>query len=193
MIIEYKENRFCPGKEHYINFLVLKNLCRVLKNRNLFVKFRCTIGSNTLNKMSQPYLSLMTPILGRYISRISRESPFGNCGSINDILCTIASGTLLKVDLESEENIQKNITATTNILIHFLLEKNLGSIKEAEKIGEEVFNLTCEGLFGKGFKDLTTLPEMDKAQLEKIKAMSLHIEPFMDVFDEELPTEEQPF
>ena len=193
MIIEYKENRFCPEKEHYINFLVFKNLCRVLKNRNLFVKFRCAIGSNTLNKMSQPYINLMAPIMDRYISRIRRESPFGNCGSINDILCTIASITLFKVDLESEESIQKNITATTNILIHFLLEKNLGSIKEAEKIGEEVFNLTCEGLFGKEFKDLTTPPEMDKAQLEKIKAMGIPIEPFMDMFDAESPIGERLF
>ena len=57
-MIQYKENRFCPGEAYYVDFVVLKNLSRVLKNRKLFASFRCTIGIAEKSDMSFVYRML---------------------------------------------------------------------------------------------------------------------------------------
>jgi hypothetical protein len=165
-MIEYKENRFCHNKEHYISFLVLKNLCRVLKNHKLFVTFRCGVGINN-QITAQPYISF--PNLRDIMVNCLSENPFKGCETIEDILGTLSNMHHKRLDFNNEESVQLNILESINILLHALLERHLNSISRVEKIGEETFNITCEEVFGKGFKDLTTPPDVDMEKINKIR------------------------
>ena len=165
-MIEYKENRFCHNKEHYISFLVLKNLCRVLKNHKLFVTFRCSVGVNS-QTMAQPYI--VFPSIRDIMMNCLSENPFKGCETIEDVLGTLSNMRHKKLDINSEESVQLNILESINILLHALLERHLNNISRVEKIGEETFNMTCEEVFGKGFKDLTTPPDVDMERINKIR------------------------
>ena len=168
-MIQYKENKFCPSKEYYIDYLTIKNLSRVLKNRKLFTKFRCTIGINKISPMSNAYAILFSWLQKEVYYR--NDNPFIHCKSFKDILKILKDVAVGEVDLNNEESIQIRITNSTNFLLHMLLEKNLGDLKTIEKIGEETFNMTCEELFGKGFKDLTVPEGIDMDLILKYNKM----------------------
>lgn len=164
----YKENKFCPDKEYYVDFLTLKNLCRVLKNRKLFVKFRCTIGCNTRTFMGFGYLS---PIVRK--SNVFKcqydHNPFKKCKDLKSILDVVIAHNHCPLHLDDDASIQNRIVSTTNLLLHVLLERAVNKdISLLEKIGEETFNITCNELFGDKFKDLTVPEGIDMNVIRRI-------------------------
>jgi hypothetical protein len=164
----YKENRFCPGKGYYVDFVTLKNLCRVLKNRKLFVNFRGTIGCNTMTFMSIGYL---TPIVrsSNMFKCQYEHNPFKKCKDLKNILDVIASHNHCPLNMDNEASIQNRIIGTTNMLLHVLVERSVNmNIQLLEKIGEETFNITCKELFGNDFKDLTVPEGVDMDIVRKI-------------------------
>lgn len=154
----YKENRFCPEKNQYVDFVALKNLCRVLKNHKLFFNFRCTIGCHTMSLMGLGYMSP--------ISRQSKvfqcqydNNPFKKCKTLKNILDVIGTHNHCPLHLDNDASIQNRIVSTVNMLLHVLIERSVGqNIPLLEQIGEETFNAACNELFGSEFKDLT-VPE----------------------------------
>ena len=169
-MIQYKENKFCPGEQYYIDFLVLKNLTRVLKNRKLFASFRCTIGINEKSSMSFVY-RMMKNAMANSISINHEKNPFKKCKNIQDILDVVNNSIRTPLDVRNDASVQRRVIDSLNLLMHVLLERVVKDIRILERIGEETFNMTCEELFGKEFKDLTVPPDVDMDLIRKVGEM----------------------
>jgi hypothetical protein len=169
-MIQYKENRFCPGEAYYVDFVVLKNLTRVLKNRKLFASFRCTIGIAEKSDMSFVY-RMLNNAMADSISINYDHNPFKKCKTIKDILDVVAAKNSREFNVKDDASVQKRVIDSLNLLMHVLLERIVKDIRTLEGIGEEVFNMTCEELFGKDFKDLTVPPDVDMDIVRKVGEM----------------------
>ena len=169
-MIQYKKNKFCPGESYYVDFLVLKNLVRVLKNRKMFASFRCTIGINEKSNMSFVY-RLVKTAMDHSIRANYEKNPFKKCKTIKDILDVVANSAHVPLDVTNDASVQRRVIDSLNLLMHVLLERRIGDIRQLERIGEEAFNMTCEELFGKGFKDLTVPPDVDMDIIRKVSEM----------------------
>jgi hypothetical protein len=169
-MIQYKENRFCPGEEYYVDFTVLKNLSRVLKNRKLFASFRCTIGICQQSNMSFAY-RLAKNAMARSFNANYENNPFKQCKSLKDLLDVVNNSVRNPLDITDDASVQRRVIDTLNLLMHVLLERVVGDIRLIENIGEEVFNMTCEELFGNDFKDLTVPPDVNMEVVRKVGEM----------------------
>jgi len=162
-MIAYKENNFCTGKEYYIEFLVLKNLSRILKQYKLFNLLKCTIGID-----EKP--SIYTVFKDAFPSSINKsalDNPFIKAKSLKDILI-IMRGKNSNINLEDDKSIQNHVVYTTNLVLHILIERKVKKISLLEEIGEKVFKATCNDLFGEAFEDLTAPPEVDMNVINRI-------------------------
>lgn len=169
-MIQYKENRFCPGESYYVDFLVLKNLVRVVKNRKMFASFRCTIGLSEASSMSFVYQSSINAMADSICANGS-DNPFKKCKTIKDILDVVNHNSNVVMDVRNDASVQRRVVDSLNYLMHVLLERIVKDIRIIERIGEEVFNMTCEELFGKGFKDLTVPPGVDMDIIRRVGEM----------------------
>jgi hypothetical protein len=164
----YKENRFCPDKGQYVDFIALKNLCRVLKNHKLFFNFRCTIGSTTRSFMGLGYRCPMVIKSNAFASQHD-SNPFKACKTLKNVLDVIAAHNHCPLHIDNDASIQNRIVGTINLLMHVLLERSIGqNIPLLEQIGEETFKAACDELFGTNFKDLTVPEGVDMDVVRKI-------------------------
>jgi hypothetical protein len=169
-MIQFKEYEKCPDKRYYIEFLVLKNISRVLKNHKLFAKFRCTIGYRNGGKMAFPYR--ITHVMDNTINMLLDNNPFRRCESIEDILKVMSGGYEFN-SYDNDAKVQKKVTDCINMLLHILLERIVqGSFSILEEIGSETFKITCEELFGENFVDHTIPEGVDMNVIHKISEMS---------------------
>ena len=159
-----------------LQILVFKYLCRVLKNRKIYHRFRCFIG-NGLGAVSitrRPcvcYSSFrcMQPIIGVALSQAS-ENPFFYATTIGDVN-TVFEAMLGKYDTIDEWDdgqVQSRITQLINTLMHCCVEKTVKDFRQLEDIGRETFDMVCRKIFGNNFVDETEkeMPDNIKKILE---------------------------
>ena len=166
-MVEYKKNRFCPEEKYYIDYVVLKNLFRALKKRHLYAEFRCSIGIAKNTKMSFVY-RLFKNAMAVSLAKNHTDNPFKECESLEGFYQVLDDAYGGPRDMTSDENVQHRIISSLNFMLHVLFERIVGNIRTVESVGEEVFNATCEELFGKGFKDLTAPPDVDMELIRQV-------------------------
>ena len=161
-----------------LQILVFKYLCRVLKNRKIYHRFRCFIGNgeSVISSTRRPciyglYSSLecMKPIVAVAISQAS-ENPFFRTTTIDGVIVAFEAmlGKYDTIDVWDDGQVQKRITQLINTLIHCCVEKAITDFRQLEDIGRETFNMVCRKIFGNNFVDETEkgLPDNIKKILE---------------------------
>ncbi len=169
---EFEENKYCKSKNDFIEYITLKNFCRVLKKRKLYHIFRASIGSswrisNAFNQTHRLYLSFAHKFVN-----LNTYSVFSVCRTIDDIYDTMRKGIYRITpsdDSDEETKIQYRIVNSLNQLLHEAMENALSNnVKLLSEIGDETFNMTCTELFGENFEDKTPQPVLDKKQIDSL-------------------------
>ena len=106
--------------------------------------------------------------------RPSSDSPFANSSSTKDIVMTLEKITndMAKSngkkggikDLDRYEH----VTMTINHLLHFFMESNGVSMQKLCSIGEEIYNLSCNKLFGDTLEDLERHDEQEMHEIRDL-------------------------
>ena len=149
--------------ENNIEKLVLMNFIAVLKKYDKYPLFRCTVGVKTGNVISNLYKSMSgfkSIMLSQRDNNIFENAQ--NIDSFVQMLKDIQNGGLPR-NVTDQREIQKYIAGCTNFLLHLYLERFVGDFKLLEEIGKQIFDMSCEKLFGKGFEDLLVPPSREKA------------------------------
>ena len=157
--------------------MVFRCLCRVLKNRKIYHRFRCFIGvcdksiySHDLTTSVYAMLECMQP----YVSDAQQgDNPFCSASNKEDIF-SILRKLLGKDNMITKENngdigkVQMRITQLLNTLLHSCVEKTVGNFSEIECIGQETFNMVCKEIYGDNFVDETekNIPEEVKRLID---------------------------
>lgn len=161
-----------------LQILVFKYLCRVLKNRKIYHRFRCFIGNgeSVVSFTRKPCIyglyssfQCMKPIIDVALSQTS-ENPFFRTTTIDSVI-TAFEGMLGKYDTVNEWDdgkVQQRITQLINTLMHCCVEKTVKDFRQLEDIGRETFDMVCRKIFGNNFVDETEkgLPDNIKKILE---------------------------
>lgn len=144
--------------------MVFRCLCRVLKNRKIYHRFRCFIGicdksiySHDLTTSVYAMLECMQP----YVREAQQgDNPFCNASNKEGIFYILRQ-LFGKNNMITEENngdigkVQMRITQLLNALLHSCVEKTVGNFSEIERIGQETFDMVCKQIYGDGFVDET--------------------------------------
>jgi len=159
-----------------LQILVFKYLCRVLKNRKIYHRFRCFIGNGerVLSVTRRPciyYSSFrcMQPIIDVAFSQAS-DNPFFRATTMNGIIAAfeLILGSYDTIDEWDDGKVQTRITQLINTLMHCCVEKTVKDFRQLEDIGRETFDMVCRKIFGNNFVDETEkgLPDNIKKILE---------------------------
>ena len=158
-----------------LQILVFKYLCRVLKNRKIYHRFRCFIGNESVispTKSPGIYYSsfrCMRPIVSVALSQAS-ENPFFYATTIGDVNTAFEAmlGKYDTIDEWDDGQVQSRITQLINTLMHCCVEKTVKDFRQLEDIGRETFNMVCRKIFGNNFVDETEkeMPDNIKKILE---------------------------
>ena len=158
----------CPDKNYYVEFLVLKNFIAAIKRHGMYSKFRSTVGIETNNCVSTMYKKMrcFQPV----IQNRSKENAFVKAENIGSFLRIMVKtfGGKCGSDFQNNQDgmLQRHIANCTNMLIHVFVERYNNDFAFLSEIGGEIFNSTCEEIFGVGFVDMTQpRPE----EMEKMK------------------------
>ena len=153
--------------------MVFKCLCRVLKNRKIYHRFRCFIGYGNISNMYIYNHDLTTTIyssmnsMQRYVADAQNgDNPFYHTSNKEDIFKVLRM-VVGKDNMITKENngdmgkVQMRITQLLNTLLHSCVEKTVGNFSEIERIGQETFDMVCREIYGDNFVDKTenNIPE----------------------------------
>lgn len=177
------EKRFETDKE--LRELVYNTLMKVLKKMKMYHIFKMFIGYDDYNAhlpndicciilFSLDVSQYDTPLYKIMCNANRRrdENPFFHSTTKYDIISRL--GDIGNPIQDGEDNVkikQRRITELINTLIHCCIEKGVKDYSILEKMGQEIFNLVCEEVFGKGFKDETE-DDIPQELKDKIKNMS---------------------
>ena len=161
-----------------LQILVFKYLCRVLKNRKIYHRFRCFIGNGedviTSTRIPCIYglyssFQCMKPIIHIALSQAS-ENPFFRATTIDGVIIAFEAmlGKHDTIDEWDNGQVQTRITQLINTLMHCCVEKTITDFHQLEDIGRETFDMVCRKIFGNNFVDETEkgLPDNIKKILE---------------------------
>ena len=154
-----------------LQILVFKYLCRVLKNRKIYHRFRCFIGTGESLIPYSLYYSFrcMKPIIDVALSQAS-ENPFYRTTTMDDVIAAFEAmlGKYDTIDEWDDGKVQSRITQLINTLMHCCVEKTVKDFRQLEDIGRETFDMVCKKIFGNNFVDETEkeLPDNIKKILE---------------------------
>lgn len=151
-----------------VEFVVLNCFVRVIKSDGKYMLYRRGVNNTGIMKF----------LIGSKKSYSSySDSPFMNSTSTNDVVKVLEKITndMAKSngkkggikDLDRYEH----VTMTINHLLHFFMEANGVSMDKLCSMGEEIYNLSCNKLFGDELEDLELQKEeatknMDDMQLK---------------------------
>ena len=150
--------------------ITFRCLCRVLKNRKIYHRFRCFIGvcdksiySHDLTTSVYTMLECMQP----YVRDAQQgDNPFCNASNKEDIFSILRQllgngNMIIKENNRDMGKVQMRITQLLNTLLHSCVEKTVGNFSEIERIGQETFNMICKEIYGDDFVDETekNIPE----------------------------------
>ena len=146
-----------------IEILILKNFMAVLKKYNKYTLFRCVVGVNTNNIVSNIYKN-MHSFDNLIRSQRSRDDVFVNASDMDsfaNMLKEIQHGGISQEN-SNPETIQKYVANCINLLLHTYIERQIRDIKAIEEIGGQIFDMTCKELLGNDFEDLLVPPSQEK-------------------------------
>ena len=154
-----------------LQILVFKYLCRVLKNRKIYHRFRCFIGHNMTNEYNlYSTFPCMKPIADMASSMGTSENPFFNTSTTESVISVfeLMLGKYDTIDEWDNGKVQQRITQLINTLMHCCVEKTVKDFRQLEDIGRETFDMVCRKIFGNNFVDETEkeIPDNIKKILE---------------------------
>lgn len=153
------------GRKPDIEFLVLKNFIAVMKSNGMYPMFRCSVGWNTKNVVSNMYRHMNS--FGNIMRNQSKENIYKDAGDMHSFL-EMMKNSLNGGPRFSEDNpaqIQHYIANCVNMLLHVFVERNIRDFHKLESLGGSVFELTCKEVFGDDFQDMIAPP----ANIEKMR------------------------
>jgi hypothetical protein len=177
--------------------MIFKCLCRVLKNRKIYHRFRCFIGYGGMGSKNVYSHDLTTTIysnmnsMQHYVAEAQNgDNPFYHTASTEDIfkVLTMVVGDDNKITKENcrdASKVQMRIMQCLNTLLHSCVERTVGGFAEIERIGQETFEMVCKNIYGDDFVDETeqNMPEdvkkMIDAQREYSNSMGGMLDPRM--------------
>lgn len=162
--------------------MVFRCLCRVLKNKKIYHRFRCFVGhgiarksfghnGGTFNIVTKIYDS-MSSMQCYIMAAATSDNPFFKTSCKSELFNTLQG--MLGADIITEENngdankVQTRVMQLLNTLLHCCVEKAVGEMSEVENIGRETFEMICKEIYGDDFVDETEkdIPEEMKKMIE---------------------------
>jgi hypothetical protein len=142
-----------------IEYLVLKNFIAVMKNNGMYPMFRCSVGWNTKNVVSNMYRHMNS--FGGIMRNQSKENIYKDAGDMRTFV------DMMKQSLNGGHRFSEGDPAQTqhyiancvNMLLHVFVERNIRDFHKLESLGGNIFELTCREVFGNDFQDMLTPPE----------------------------------
>lgn len=119
---------------------IIEYFIRVIKEHGHYLTFRCDVSNNGF--------------MGIFIQKQKQlQKPFSSARNVDDLVSVMRELTE-NAPHHSPNNGDKyeNITININHLLYFFLELNGVPIEELCVIGEEIFNLTCNAIYGESFE-----------------------------------------
>ena len=153
--------------------MVFRCLCRVLKNKKIYHRFRCFIGiceksiySHDLTTSIYTTLKCMQP----YVRDAQQgDNPFCSAANREDIFKILKQllgedNVITKDGIKDMGKVQMRITQILNTLLHSCVERTVNNFLEIESIGQETFEMVCKEIYGDDFVDETekNIPEEAK-------------------------------
>ena len=166
-------NRKHDEAKNEIEYLVLKNFISVLKKNNMYPMFRCVVGGNTKNVVSSIYKRM--PSFSKIIKNQSKENIYSNAGNMETFIKLMKDcfhGGLPKGEKDPAK-LQQHIANCTNMLLHVFIERNVRDFKRLESLGESIFNMTCQEIFGGEFEDMLPQPTQNMEQMRRLNQMMI--------------------
>ena len=150
--------------------MVFRCLCRVLKNRKIYHRFRCFVGvcnrtiySHDLSTSIYTILKCMQPYV---MDAQQGDNPFCSAANREDIFKILKQllgedNVITKDNSKDVGKVQMRITQILNTLLHSCVERTVNNFLEIESIGQETFEMVCKEIYGDDFVDETekNIPE----------------------------------
>lgn len=149
-----------------IEYLVLKNFIAVMKRNELYPKFRASVGLDTNNVITKLYSKL--PCFRHIVENQSKENIFREAGNIDKFVELMKNSFNGGIRTHDEAKMQQHIGNCTNMLLHIFVERFTRDFQLLEKLGSEIFTLTCQEIFGADFVDKTMPPPEDMENMRRI-------------------------
>ena len=157
---------FGTDNKNNIETVVLKCFIRVLKNNGSYMLYRRCVNNTGIMKS-----------IVKQTSRISADNPFSSASSSEQVISTLRKITndMAKSngkkgginDLDKYEI----VTMAINHLLHFFMESNGVSMQRLCELGEEIYGLSCNKLFGDTIEDLEKQSEEELASMTDINRL----------------------
>lgn len=134
-------------------YQILKTFIKNIKKEHLYYTFRTSFINNKKDIYN---------VFKHKINDKSQITPFSVCLNYEDVL-KVMMESCGKINInEKEEVLQHAIMNHVNTLIHYCIEPYITDYKILEKIGKNIFNESCEKLFGDSFEDKIKVPEFNE-------------------------------
>ena len=155
--------------------MVFRCLCRVLKNKKIYHRFRCFIGiceksiySHDLTTSIYTILKCMQPYV---MDAQQGDNPFCSAANREDIFKILKQllgedNVITKDNSKDVGKVQMRITQILNTLLHSCVERTVNNFLEIESIGQETFEMVCKEIYGDDFVD-----ETEKNTPEEVKKL----------------------
>ena len=143
-----------------IETVVLNCFLRTLKNNGSYMLYRRCV-KNT---------GIMKSIVKN--TRLSSDNPFSSATSSDDVVKTLQRITNDMAKSNGKKGGVKDldryehVTMTINHLLHFFMESNGISMQRLCELGEEIYSVSCNKLFGDTMEDLEKQSEQEMASLQ---------------------------
>lgn len=144
-----------------IETVVLKCFIRTIKSDGKYMLFRRGVNNTGIMKFLVK-------------GRASSDSPFAMSSSTNDVVMTLekitndmAKSNGMKRGIKDLDKYE-HVTMTINHLLHFFMEANGISMQKLCSMGEEIYNLSCNKLFGDTLEDLEKQDEIRTDEIRDI-------------------------
>ena len=148
-------------EKNCVEFVVLNCFIRVLKDNNEYMLYRRCVNNT----------GIMKSILKKQ-ARLSSDNPFSKASSSNEVIKTLQKIT----DEMSRSNGHRggikdmdryeHVTMTINHLLHFFMESNGISMQRLCELGEKIYSISCNKLFG------DTIEDLEKQSQEEMNSIS---------------------
>lgn len=148
-----------------IETVVLQCFLRVLKNNNSYLLYRRCVNNG----------GIMKSLLKKQL-HTSSDNPFSKASSTYDVI-----NTLQRITNDMSRNNGKNgikdmdkyehVTMTINHLLHFFMETNGVSMQRLCELGEEIYGMSCNKLFGDTIEDIQKQNEEELNSIEDMNAL----------------------
>lgn len=145
--------------ENNVELTVLKSFSRVIKDNGMYLLF--ILGTCKRDSIIRAFMKGMK----------CPETPFTNVTDIKDVarvMGKITNETAIGKGLKSINDMDKyeRVTMDINHLLHYFIEVHGISMAKLCELGEEIYGISCNKLFGDTIEDLAKQSEIEKQLIE---------------------------